>query len=182
MATRKKRQPASRKLYTLDVYLISGLVTEGFAKANPVVKRTIEIRGDQTLADLHRAIFEAHDREEEHMFEFEFGDGPTDPAGTRYVLSVEEDSFFSNPDEKPVGDLTTTTLDELELEEGQSFWYWFDFGDDWRHEIDVAAIGKTTPRTLYPRIVARQGESPPQYIDWDEEDEEEEDEDHDEEE
>ena len=182
MATKKERQPASKKLYTLEVYLISGLVTDEFAEANPVVKRTIEIRGDQTLADLHWAIFEAHDREEEHLFEFEFGDGPTDSAGMRYVLPVEEDSFFSNPDDKPVGDLTTTTLDELELEEGQSFWYWFDFGDDWRHQIDVAAIGETAPDAAYPRIVAREGESPPQYTDWDEEDDYDEDVDYDEEE
>jgi len=167
MAPEQTEPAASANLYTVDVDLMSGPVTQEFAQANPVVRRTIEIRGDQTLADLHAAIFKAHDREEEHMFEFEFGDGPTDPNGTRYVLSVEQDGFFSNPDDEPVGDVTAATFDELALEKGRSFYYWFDFGDDWRHEITVAAIGNAEPGTDYPRVSAREGESPPQYVDWD---------------
>ena len=41
------------RLYTLEVYLIGGPVSEKFAKKNPVVSRTIQIRGDQTLKMLH---------------------------------------------------------------------------------------------------------------------------------
>jgi hypothetical protein len=40
-------------LYTLEVFLVSGPITEEFVKHNPVVSRTVEIRGGQTLADLH---------------------------------------------------------------------------------------------------------------------------------
>ena len=58
------------RLYTLEVFLISGPISEKFAKKNPVVSRTIQIRGDQTLEDLHRAIFDAFGRWEEHMYEF----------------------------------------------------------------------------------------------------------------
>ena len=49
-------------LYTLEVFLISGPITDKFAKKNPVVSRTIQIRGDQTLEDLHHAIFDAFGR------------------------------------------------------------------------------------------------------------------------
>jgi hypothetical protein len=59
-----------RRLYTMEVSLVSGPVAERFARANPAVARTIEIRGDQTLAHLHSAIFRAFDREEEHLYEF----------------------------------------------------------------------------------------------------------------
>ena len=39
------------------------------------------IRGDQTLEDLHHAIFDALGREEEHMYEFQLGGtGPMDPG------------------------------------------------------------------------------------------------------
>ena len=61
-------------------------VTEKFAKKNPEISRTIQIRGDQTLEDLHHAIFDAFDRGEEHMYEFQFGKRPMDPKGPRYVL------------------------------------------------------------------------------------------------
>lgn len=51
----------------------------------------------------------------------------------------------------------------------QPFGYWFDFGDDWRHQIDVIEIKKATPKKRYPKVTKRTGESPPQYIDWDQE-------------
>ena len=47
------------RVYTLDVFIISGQISEKFAKKNPVISRTIQIRGDQTLKDLHHAIFDA---------------------------------------------------------------------------------------------------------------------------
>ena len=74
------------RLYTLEVFLLSGPIAEKFAKKNPVISRTIQIRGDQTLEDLHHAIFDAFDRWDEHMYEFQFGKGPMDPKAPRYVL------------------------------------------------------------------------------------------------
>jgi hypothetical protein len=38
-----------------------------------------------------------------------------------------------------------TTLDSLGLEVGRSFGYWFDFGDDWWHQINVEAIEDKVP-------------------------------------
>jgi hypothetical protein len=58
------------RLFTLEVCITGGPMTEKFIKKNKVVCRTIQIRGDQTLEDLHFAIFDAFDREEQHMFEF----------------------------------------------------------------------------------------------------------------
>jgi len=47
--------------------------------------------------------------------------------------------------------------------------YWFDFGDDWWHQINVRAIPEKAATGKYPRIDRRVGKSPPQYVDWDEE-------------
>ena len=44
-----------------------------------------------------------------------------------------------------------------------SFGYWFDFGDDWWHQINVEAIGDEAPRGKLPRVTKRVGKSPPQY-------------------
>src|SRR3954447_3837582 len=101
------------RLYTLDVFLLSGPISERFAKKNPVVSRTILIRGDQTLEDLHHAIFDAFDREEEHMYEFQLGGkGPMDPEAKRYVLPGAFQ--LSHQEEKPAaGQADRTTLDSL---------------------------------------------------------------------
>ena len=152
-----------KRLYTLQASIIEGPVTEDFAKRNPSISRAIEIRGDQTLQHLHRAIFEALDREEEHMYEFQFGTGPHDRSGPRYVLPHMLDEPWDEEDEE-AGDLTKTTIGSLDLEVDRAFGYWFDFGDNWYHQIDVVAIGEAVPRRRYPKVIARVGESPPQYV------------------
>jgi hypothetical protein len=150
------------RLYTLNVSLMSGRIMKSFAKKNPRLSRTIKIRDDQTLEDLHHAIFAAFCRWDEHMYEFQFGKGPMDPNGPRYTLpselNMEMDS--TNP---PAGAVDTATLDSLQLEIGRSFGYWFDFGDDWWHHINVEAIDDTVPIGKFPRVTKRIGKSPPQY-------------------
>lgn len=162
----ENREPSSPRLYSLEVFIIDGPMTEQFAKRNPVVSRTIRIRGDQTLEDLHEAIFDAFDRWEEHMYEFQFGKRPNDPKGKRYVLP---DDFDSN-EPNVAGDVAQTTIDSLGLKVKKSFAYWFDFGDDWWHQIDVLAIDDKATKGEYPKVVKRVGKSPPQYTDEDEED------------
>jgi hypothetical protein len=166
----KKRQQdgvVDEKLrYTLEVFLLSGPITEEFAERNPVVSRTIEIRADQTLADLHDILFKAFDREEEHLYEFEFkGEGPGDPQAERYVSPWAVDSATESGAERLS---TETKLGSLALEVGEPFGYWFDFGDDWWHQLNVVAIEGDFPAGDYPRIIKRVGESPPQYADFEE--------------
>jgi len=168
--TKKKAarpKAAGSRVYTLAVYIIGGPVSEEFVERNPEISRTIQIRGDQTLEDLHDAIFDAFDRFDEHMYEFQFGKRPHDPKGKRYVLPMAlGDDFYD--DQKIAGDLTRTTIDSLGLKKNQSFGYWFDFGDDWWHQIDVVAIDEQARRGKYPKVTKRVGKSPPQYEAWDE--------------
>jgi len=160
--------PSGKRLYTLEVVLISGPVTGSFARKNPLVARTIQMRGAQTLEDLHRAIFKAFDREEEHMYEFQVGGkGPMDRKARRYVLPLAVNEPFSNP--KLAGDLTRTTVGLLGLKVDDTFGYWFDFGDDWWHQINVVAIEDAAPRGGYPKVTKRVGESRPQYAGGEEE-------------
>ena len=85
MPTKKRTQPGKKtpgklrlhkptghdkpQFYTLEVFLNGGPITEKFAKKNPVVSRTIKMRGDQTLEELHHTIFDAFGRFDEHMYE-----------------------------------------------------------------------------------------------------------------
>lgn len=160
----KDKAAGPARIYALDVFLLEGPITEAFAEKNPTVLRTIEIRGDQTLEDLHWAIFDAFDRDDPHMYEFQFGKGPMDPKGPRYVMREAGDDGGGPP---VAGYADETTIDDLGLKVGRHFGYWFDFGDDWHHQIDVAAITDGSGKGKYPRVTKREGESPPQYADWD---------------
>jgi Plasmid pRiA4b ORF-3-like protein/LexA DNA binding domain len=144
-------------LYVLSVFLTGGPVSEKFAKK--VVNRVIEIRGDQTLEHLHEAIFQAYDRFDQHMYEFQFGKRPFDPKGPNYGIQDPQTQ------KEGYGDARTTKLDDLDLKPDRVFGYWFDFGDDWFHQVEVERIQKAIPTVTYPRIIKRVGKSPPQYAD-----------------
>ena len=164
--TSKPTGQAVGRLYTVEVFLVSGPITEKFAKKNPVVSRTIQIRADQTLEDLHHVLFDAFGREDEHMYEFQVGGkGPMDPGAKRYVLP---DAFEDPGGSVPAGRVDRTTLESLGLKVGDRFAYWFDFGDDWWHQINVEAIVDKVPKGKLPKVVKKVGKSPPQYADLDE--------------
>ena len=103
------------------------------------------------------------------MYEFQIGGkGPQDPGARCYVLPDARDAY----DRRQAGDLTRTRIGTLGLKVGDAFGYWFDYGDDWWHQINVISIEENIPPGEYPRVTQRVGESPPQYPDPEDEDEE----------
>jgi Plasmid pRiA4b ORF-3-like protein len=145
----KKQKYDPNAVYALDVFIIDAPITEAFAIANPIMSRRIEIQGSNTLQELHKIIFKAFDRSDEHMYEFQLGGSePGDPKARRY----------------------TTTINDLGLSIDEHFAYLFDFGDEWWHQIDVMTISEPNPKGKYPKITQREGASPPQYADMDNED------------
>jgi len=174
----RNMKPKGRKtdrVFTLKVFLTDGPMLEEFVKDNPEVSRTIEIRGDQTLDDLHGAIFRAFERFDEHLYEFQFGKEPDDPEGERYTHPSALEDLGLVP-MKPAKDASKTRIDSLQLTVRQLFGYWFDFGDDWWHTIEVISISDEATGEEYPRVTKRVGESPPQYPALEDEDYEDEDE------
>jgi hypothetical protein len=168
-STRQAKKPGGSRarratLYTLEVSLASGPLSRAFVSANPVVSRTIQIHGNQTLAELHRAIFEAFGRGTEQMYEFHVGRGPTNTRRKRYVLPgavemVEEGA------QQPAGSVTETSLHALKLRPGQTFYYWFDFVADWWHRVHVRKVEDKTAGGNYPRVVEEVGANPPEQTD-----------------
>lgn len=145
------------KLYTLQVSLFEGFIDEVFAEKNPVIARTIEILGNQTLEQLHRTIFHAFNREEEHLYAFQMGSDPYKPD-KRYVTEIEG---------RGDGLVETTTVDDLELKQDDIFGYLFDYGDYWLHQVTVMSIKeKKEGEEKYPRVTKKIGRSPPQYVQW----------------
>ncbi|MCP3959410.1 MAG: plasmid pRiA4b ORF-3 family protein [bacterium] len=135
------------------------------------VWRTIALRGDHTLEDLHEGIFVAFDRDDPHLYSFYFpkapGRGPrSEPRPKEYTAPPMFD------DRDPFGEegrmnAAETRLDDLGLRVGQRFEYLFDFGDYWWHEVVVESISAVTPELRYG-IIEKRGASPAQYESVDE--------------
>lgn len=136
--------------------------------------RTIAIREGQTLHDLHRIIFEAFDREDEHLYSFFFPHTRIRNFEMRkiYRNSVEYTHPYALEDqgmfESTAQDASPITIGNLALRKGQEFYYLFDFGDSWWHQIAVEKTGEEADDGTYPRIMKRKGKSPEQYPDPDE--------------
>lgn len=129
--------------------------------------RLIAMRGDQTLDDLHEAIFVAFDRFDSHLYSFYFPKAPprrraaAGPTPREYAAPF----MFEEPD--PFGtqrfNAARARLDTLGLRVGQQFEYLFDFGDSWWHEVKVEQVGPAVSGRRYPEIVEKHGRSPAQY-------------------
>lgn len=141
------------------------------------VWRRIALQGNQTLDDLHEAIYDAFDRYDEHLYSFYF---PKPGAKGRNRLrdaveyshsymTEESDLFHETP-----GNAAKAKLSTLGLRPKQVFLYLFDFGDEWWHDITVEQIDALAQKGKYPKVLEKHGTSPPQYPDGDEDDEEEE--------
>ncbi len=133
------------------------------------VWRKIAIREGQTLHALHDMIFVAFDREEEHLYSFFFPHSLQKKLNVRkiYQSSEEYTHPYACEDQGPFSsegnDASKATIESLGLKEGQIFFYVFDFGDEWWHQITVEKTDGIADDGEYPRIVERKGESPEQY-------------------
>lgn len=133
------------------------------------VYRQICILANQTLADLHKIIFSVFDRYDEHMYSFYLTGKPVRSIRARYK-APEFTSPYAADYSETANDASKTTIDMLQLKEKSKFYYLFDFGDCWWHEITLLSVTETNHKLGYPRIVKKVGESPDQYPDYEDED------------
>lgn len=121
----------------------------------------VEASPKHTLDDLHGAIMDAADFDDDHLHAF-FLSGRAWDKQTEYG---QGDARYSSG--IPIG--------KLHLRLKQRFLYVFDFGD--QHEFDIQLIEtKSEPQPeRYPRLIEQHGKMPPQYPNYDDEVEGEED-------
>jgi len=122
------------------------------------VSRTVAIREDQTLEQLHEAFRLAFDWADPHLYCYWVGRKFWDREAVRY----------SAPFELDVGDLSTRTpIADLALRKGATLAYLFDYGDEWRVLLRVVDTWQANDDASYPMLVDAEGVVPPQYPDLD---------------
>ena len=109
---------SAKTVFRFEVRLLSGPLSPAFVAKHPTApERVIDIRGSQTLDDLHWIIFKAFDREDTHMYEFQIGGKkPMDRKSMRYGVALD-DEF----DEDGGEDSIITTIADLGLKTGSFF-------------------------------------------------------------
>jgi tetratricopeptide (TPR) repeat protein len=121
----------------------------------PDIWRIIDIKGNQMLSSLHKAIFKAFDRFEEHQYSFFLSNKPYD-----------RESEYTSPGIGTDGTIKLANrirIDSIALYGGPKFLYLFDYGDEWWHTVELMSVTERETRAKYPRVVKKQGNSPPQH-------------------
>jgi hypothetical protein len=138
-------------IWTLNVELLFGTYAkEGW-------NGLIEIESSATLEDLHFAIIDAVNFENDHLYEF-------------YVSRTERSRNRLRFDEES-GKIYNTTLESLyPLEKGRKLYYLFDYGDHWLFKITKSRKSPQEPKIdiKYPRLLSETGKAPVQYPVWEE--------------
>jgi Plasmid pRiA4b ORF-3-like protein. len=115
----------------------------------PSCWRKIQISGSKTLLDLHHLIQRAFEFDNDHLYGF-FMDGK--PYGRKGIYAPGDD-HGPYVDKVKIGDLN--------LYEGKSFMYLFDYGDEWLFSVDVLKI---VPGEACPSMICgSKGTAPEQY-------------------
>ncbi len=117
--------------------------------------RKISVSHKHSLSDLHMAIQETFDFDNDHLYAFYVG-GSRRTGKAIYCAYAESEGSTAEE----------TTIADLGLFKGQKLLYLFDFGDEWKFDIQLLSIDKNSVPPIKPIIVETKGESPEQYYDW----------------
>jgi hypothetical protein len=139
---RKKAKTKVPEIYQLKVTL---------RDIDPPIWRRLQVAGDTTLGDLHWILQLGMGWTHSHLHFFKIGDAQySDPT---FDLSEAPDEF---------GDEFRTRLDRAVSGEGARFLYEYDFGDCWRHDIEVEKILPAAEGETYPKLVDGKRACPPE--------------------
>ena len=163
----RRRQPEP-PIYTFRARIRSGYDAPSGATE---VWREIEVAANQTLADLGNAIPLAFDFDDPHLWSF-FLSGKAWDRATEYALHSEANLL---------GGARPRAASRIQIREvpfpgatgKKEFLFLFDYGDEWHFGVKLRRLTEQVePGAQYPRVVARQGDAPSQYPDFEDDEDE----------
>jgi hypothetical protein len=117
----------------------------------PAIWRRVEVPLSATLKSLHDIIQCSMGWEGYHLHEFEIGERRYgDPA------QWDDDRFVLQERSLRLQALIARSVDH--------FTYTYDFGDNWRHIIQIEAVRDADPDLPYPRLVEATRRCPPEDV------------------
>ena len=98
---------------------------------NPVIWRTFQIDQTETFFDLHEILQIVMGWENAHLFEFQIKE-------RKIGLLPDEDEMWDT--DASLEDSESILMLDMNLKEGDSFHYIYDFGDNWKHLLTVEKV------------------------------------------
>lgn len=111
----------------------------------PPIWRRLQVPSTTSLAELHDVIQTAMGWSDCHLHQFEVNG--VHYADTEHMLEDTTDE-------------ARRTL--APMQPGDQLAYWYDFGDDWWHDIVIESVDRANPALTYPRCVTGRRAGPPE--------------------
>jgi hypothetical protein len=144
------------RLFPIEKPVVTGFFSFKIS-LSPHCYRIIDMHSGATLEELHRAIQEIFDFDNDHLYAFYLNGRISNRAGNIYSDPRGDIDY----DEYPADILT---LGELGLYIGQSILYLFDFGDNWEFTVQFTAFSASDNKpTAQYELKESVGEAPEQY-------------------
>jgi Plasmid pRiA4b ORF-3-like protein len=147
--------PAWRNNLSLPVWAFRGGVHVFKVSLWRGLWRRIAVPGRLTLDALARAILDAFEFTHDHLYQFSY----------RSQFGVKTHVNHPYMDDGPW--TSEVRVGDVQLPEGQSMTYLYDFGDFWEFDVALECVGLADAATTDPIILDGRGEAPAQYPSWD---------------
>lgn len=119
----------------------------------PAIWRRVELPVTNSLKTLHLAVQACMLFENYHLFQFDIGDAA-------YGIRFDDDDAFM----VRTRDAANMRISKLVERNVTSFTYTYDFGDDWRHRVEIEEVTSAIPGIDYPRFVDGERRAPPEDV------------------
>lgn len=123
---------------------------------NPPIWRRVVVDDDITLRTLHHVIQTAFGWTDSHLHEFNV-------EGRVYAMRDNKNVLDTIEDREIPGDDRKNKLQKL-VYLGQRFDYQYDFGDNWRHSIEVEKINVVAEKMGAAKIIDGARAAPPEDV------------------
>ena len=116
----------------------------------PLVSRTIKVSSETTLYLMHHIIQAAMGWENRHLYEFSINN-------LRFADSRLMDEDFGD-----ITDVKKVLLEDVFHKIGATAIYLYDFGDGWKHQLELIEISNAPQNELLPSFISGQNACPPE--------------------
>lgn len=105
--------------------------------------KMIELKGTQTLDDLHNEIYNSFDLEREHLYSFFLSNKAWD----------RDSEYTGDNHNSHSKKASKTKIHSLGLSLKQKFLYLYDFGDEIKFEVELVQVNDLDSNANYPRVI-----------------------------
>lgn len=116
----------------------------------PLVSRKVKVSSETTLYLMHHIIQTVMGWENRHLYEFTINN-------LRFADSRLVDEDFGE-----IIDVKTVLLEDVFPKNGTTAIYLYDFGDGWKHQLELIEVSNAPQNELLPSFVSGQNACPPE--------------------